>query len=76
MVISSILGMLTKRGLVFSPGRIGKHRYYGSTDVLDPEKSPLPGVTFFLHFGGLVQRGGGRLRRGSRLMPLQPSRAT
>lgn len=41
-VISSILGMLTKRGLVFSPGRIGKHRYYGSTGVLDPEKSPLP----------------------------------
>lgn len=41
-VISSILGMLTKRGLVFSPGRIGKHRYYGSTGVLDPKKSPLP----------------------------------
>ncbi|MDT5121324.1 MAG: hypothetical protein QOC96_806 [Acidobacteriota bacterium] len=34
--------MLTKRGLVFSPGRIGKHKYYGSTGVLDPEKSPLP----------------------------------
>lgn len=36
------MGMLTKRGLVFSPGRIGKHKYYGSTSVLDPEKSPLP----------------------------------
>lgn len=34
MLISSILGMLAKRGLVFSPGRIGMHRYYGSTGVL------------------------------------------
>jgi hypothetical protein len=42
MLISSILGMLTKRGLVFSPGRIGKHKYYGSSSVLNPEKSPLP----------------------------------
>ncbi|MCA1565868.1 MAG: hypothetical protein LC803_09560 [Acidobacteria bacterium] len=41
-LVSSILGMLTKRGLVFSPGRIGIHRYYGSTSVLDPERSPLP----------------------------------
>jgi hypothetical protein len=39
---SSILGMLTKRGLVFSPGRIGKYRYYGSTSLLDPEKTSLP----------------------------------
>jgi hypothetical protein len=44
MLIPSILGMLTKRGLVFSPGRIGKHRYYGSTSILDPDKSPLPDV--------------------------------
>jgi hypothetical protein len=42
ILTSSILGMLTKRGLVFSPGRIGKNRYYGSTSLLDPEKTPLP----------------------------------
>ena len=41
-LITSILELLKKRGLVFSPGRLGKHRYYGSTGVLDPESTPLP----------------------------------
>jgi hypothetical protein len=69
MLIPSIMGLLTRRGLVFSPGRIGKHRYYGSTSVLDPEKSPLPeamsrrrrvlGIVYRAveHFGRAVRTG-------------------
>ncbi|HEX8495366.1 MAG TPA: hypothetical protein VF658_21315 [Pyrinomonadaceae bacterium] len=69
MVISSILGMLTKRGLVFSPGRIGKHKYYGSTSILDSERSSLPdavsrrrrvlGIVYRAveHFGRAVRNG-------------------
>jgi hypothetical protein len=69
MLIPSILEMLTKRGLVFSPGRIGTHRYYGSTSALDPEKSPLPdavsrrrrvlGIVYRAveHFGRAVRTG-------------------
>ncbi|HVG32072.1 MAG TPA: HEAT repeat domain-containing protein [Pyrinomonadaceae bacterium] len=30
------------RGLVFSPGKIGKKRYYGVKSVLDPERTTLP----------------------------------
>lgn len=68
-LISSILGMLTKRGLVFSPGRIGNYRYYGSTGILDPEKSLLPesvsrrrlvlGIVYRAveHFGRAVRTG-------------------
>lgn len=68
-LICSILGMLTKRGLVFSPGRIGSYRYYGSISVLDPEKTPLPdavsrrrlvlGIAYRAveHFGRAVRTG-------------------
>jgi hypothetical protein len=68
-LISSILGMLTKRGLVFSPGRIGNYRYYGSISILDPEKTPLPdavsrrrlvlGIVYRTveHFGRAVRTG-------------------
>jgi hypothetical protein len=41
-VIPSILELLKKKGLVFSPGRLGKNRYYGSLGVLNPGTSPLP----------------------------------
>jgi len=40
--VSVILNLLIKRGNVFSPGRIGKHSYYGSKNILDPTASPLP----------------------------------
>jgi hypothetical protein len=68
-LISSILGMLTKRGLVFSPGRIGNYRYYGSTGVLNPETTSLPeavsrrrlvlGIVYRAveHFGRAVRTG-------------------
>ncbi len=39
-----ILRKLTARDIVFSPGRIGKQRYYGSTNVLNPEYSKLPEI--------------------------------
>lgn len=39
--ITAILGLLTKRGVVFSPGKLGKRRYYGAVTVLAPS-SPLP----------------------------------
>jgi hypothetical protein len=44
MSVSVILGLLIKRGRVFLPGRIGKHRYYGSANILDPSVSPLPDI--------------------------------
>lgn len=37
-----IMTLLSARGLVFSPGKIGRTRYYGSVRSLDPEASPLP----------------------------------
>ncbi|HEY0377218.1 MAG TPA: hypothetical protein VGC87_09695 [Pyrinomonadaceae bacterium] len=40
--VQAILNRLLARGVVFSPGMIGKQRYYGSVNVLDPETSPLP----------------------------------
>lgn len=40
--VSVILSLLIKRGSVFSPGRIGKHCYYGSENALDPDASLLP----------------------------------
>lgn len=42
--VSVILSLLIKRGIVFSPGRIGKHSYYGSANILDPSVSPLPDI--------------------------------
>lgn len=68
-LITTILGLLIKRGLVFSPGRIGAKRYYGSTSILEPEKSPLPnalsrrqrvlGIVYRAveHFGRAVRTG-------------------
>jgi hypothetical protein len=44
VLVSVILGLLTKRGCVFSPGRIGKHCYYGSGNILNPSSSPLPDI--------------------------------
>lgn len=40
--VSVILSLLITRGNVFSPGKIGTQRYYGSTDILNPSTSPLP----------------------------------
>jgi hypothetical protein len=45
MAVSSILSMLMARELVFTPGRLGKNRYYGASDILAPEKSSLPDAT-------------------------------
>ena len=42
--VSVILSLLVKRGSGFSPGRIGKHRYYGSKSILDPSDSLLPAI--------------------------------
>ncbi len=68
-LISSILESLIKKGLVFSPGRLGKHRYYGATGILDPERSTLPdslsrrrrvlGIVYRAveHFGRAVRTG-------------------
>jgi len=42
--VSVILSLLVKRGSAFSPGRIGKHRYYGSKSILDPSDSLLPAI--------------------------------
>ncbi|HEX8148360.1 MAG TPA: HEAT repeat domain-containing protein [Pyrinomonadaceae bacterium] len=39
--VSVVLNLLRARGCVFSPGKLGKHRYYGSPRVLDPT-TPLP----------------------------------
>lgn len=43
--VSVILGLLIKRGSVFSPGKTGTRRYYGSREILDPSVSPLPNIT-------------------------------
>ena len=43
-LVGTILGLLIKRGSVFSPGKIGKKRFYGSANVLDPSTSSLPDV--------------------------------
>jgi hypothetical protein len=42
LVISKVLDLLRKRGLVFSPGKITSKRYYGSASAIDPATSPLP----------------------------------
>jgi hypothetical protein len=42
--VSVILGLLIKRGSVFSPGKIGTRRYYGSRKILDPSVSLLPNI--------------------------------
>ncbi len=39
--VSVVLNLLRARGCVFSPGKLGKHRYYGSPRILDPA-APLP----------------------------------
>jgi hypothetical protein len=44
LVIKDILGLLSSRELVFSPGVIGKQRYYGSIRKLDPATTPLPTI--------------------------------
>jgi hypothetical protein len=41
-VVSRILRQLRAKGLVFSPGKIGRRRYYGSVDELDPSTAELP----------------------------------
>ncbi|MDT4956119.1 MAG: hypothetical protein QOJ02_4257 [Acidobacteriota bacterium] len=41
-VIGKILTLLQARGLVFSPGKIGKNRYYCATGILAPERTVLP----------------------------------
>ncbi|MGB7922590.1 MAG: hypothetical protein WCF57_05040 [Pyrinomonadaceae bacterium] len=41
-VVSIILSLLMRRRVVFSPGTIGRRRYYGSVNTLNSEKSPLP----------------------------------
>lgn len=58
-----------KRGIPAPPGRIGKHKYYGSISLLDPESSPLPdavsrrrqvlGIVYRAveHFGRAVRNG-------------------
>ncbi len=43
-LIRKIVDLLRARGLVFTPGKIGKHRYYGSVNVLDPQTSSLPTI--------------------------------
>jgi hypothetical protein len=43
-LVSVILSLLIKRGSVFSLGRIGKHCYYGSENILDPSVSLLPDI--------------------------------
>jgi HEAT repeat protein len=40
--IANILNTLQSRGLVFSPGKSGGCRFYGSVRVLDPQKAELP----------------------------------
>jgi HEAT repeats len=40
--VSSILNQLYVRQVVFSPGRIGANRYYGSVNALAPESRDLP----------------------------------
>lgn len=40
--VAKILDQLRTRGLIFSPGMIGKQRYYGSPDALEPERRSLP----------------------------------
>ncbi|HEX8000858.1 MAG TPA: hypothetical protein VF528_20925 [Pyrinomonadaceae bacterium] len=42
--IKKILDLLTARDLVFSPGKIGRFRYYGSVNQLNPETAVLPTV--------------------------------
>jgi hypothetical protein len=42
--VSVILSLLLKRGIVFSAGRIGKHCYYGSKNLLNPSVSLLPEI--------------------------------
>ena len=42
--VSVILSLLIKRGDVFSAGRIGKHCYYGSKNILDPRVQLLPDI--------------------------------
>lgn len=39
---SCVLGLLRKKGLVFSLGPVSRLYYYGSTTILDPETSCLP----------------------------------
>ncbi|HEX8495344.1 MAG TPA: hypothetical protein VF658_21205 [Pyrinomonadaceae bacterium] len=40
--LSKILGLLSRRGLVFSPGKIGKRSYYGTKSALDAKTAVLP----------------------------------
>lgn len=40
--VSRILRQLRAKGLVFSPGKIGRRRYYGSVGELDPATADLP----------------------------------
>lgn len=42
IVAHKILDQLLARGIVFSPGQIARHRYYGSEDALAPEDRALP----------------------------------
>jgi hypothetical protein len=42
--VSVILGLLIQRGSVFSPGKTGMRRYYGSRKILAPSVSPLPNI--------------------------------
>jgi len=40
--LSKILNLLSRRGLVFSPGKIGKRSYYGTKSALDAKTAVLP----------------------------------
>lgn len=40
--VAKILSQLFSRKVIFSPGKIGKHRYYGSARILRPELRSLP----------------------------------
>jgi hypothetical protein len=42
IVVHKILDQLLARGIVFSPGQIARHRYYGSEDALAPKDRALP----------------------------------
>jgi hypothetical protein len=41
-VIAKIIQLLVTRGLIFSAGKLGKHRYYGVVGIIDPATPSLP----------------------------------
>lgn len=43
-ITSKTLDLLITRGLVFSPGAFKRRRFYGSVQVLDPNRTDLPNI--------------------------------